>query len=94
MDAESWKAASKKRNCSFDEVKPLNRYMCVPNVEKTELLELCYDQIRPMVQSGKYLYEQSTAPIPLPPKKANPHYIVSYISAKTGGGVGFLHMKI
>lgn len=69
MDAESWKAASRKRNCSFDDVKPLNRYLCVPNVEKTELLEFCYDQIRPMVQSGKYLYEQSTAPHHPPLKK-------------------------
>lgn len=27
-------------------------------------------------------------PPPPSPKKTNPHYIVSYISAKTGGGVG------
>lgn len=95
MDAESWKAASKKRNCSFDEVKPLNRYMCVPNVEKTELLELCYDQIRPMVQSGKYLYEQSTAPIPLlPPKGQSSLHCIIHFGENRGRGRLFTYENI
>lgn len=70
MDAANWKTAARRRNCSFDDVKPINRYMCVPNQEKTEFLEFCYDQIRPMVQPGKYFYIFTNAayPILLPPK--------------------------
>nr|XP_034331315.1 uncharacterized protein LOC105339020 isoform X4 [Crassostrea gigas] len=51
-NAANWETAARRRNCSFDDVKPINRYMCVPNQEKTEFLEFCYDQIRPMVQPG------------------------------------------
>lgn len=54
-NATKWETAARRRNCSFDEVKPINHYMCVPNQEKTEFLEFCYDQIRPMVQTGTCL---------------------------------------
>lgn len=53
-NAANWETAARRRNCSFDEVKPKNLYLCVPNQEKTEFLEFCYDEIRPMVQPGKY----------------------------------------
>lgn len=52
MDAKDWETAARRRNCSFDDVKPINRYLCVPNQDKTEFLEFCYDEIRPMVQTG------------------------------------------
>lgn len=55
-NATKWETAARLRNCSFNEVKPINHYMCVPNQELTKLFEFCYDQIRPMVQNGKYLY--------------------------------------
>lgn len=64
MDATKWKTAARRRNCSFDDVIPINRYMCVPNQEMTEFLEFCYDEIRPMVQPGKYLYECSIVRTP------------------------------
>lgn len=58
-NAANWETAARRRNCSFDEVKPINLYLCVPNQEKTEFLEFCYDEIRPMVQPGKYSSELS-----------------------------------
>lgn len=58
-DATKWETAARQRNCNFDEAKPINLYLCVPNQEKTEFLEFCYDEIRPMVQPGKYSYELS-----------------------------------
>lgn len=51
QDSTAWKLASERRNCTQDE-SSRNRYICVPNENKTHLLEFCYDQIRPRVQEG------------------------------------------
>nr|XP_022291880.1 uncharacterized protein LOC111103131 isoform X2 [Crassostrea virginica] len=47
-NAVDWKQAAMQRNCSLTGVR--NTYMCLPNQEKTTLLEFCYDEVRPMVQ--------------------------------------------
>lgn len=81
-DAANWETAARRRNCSFDDVKPINRYMCVPNQEKTEFLEFCYDQIRPMVQPGKYFlyfYERSISN-PSSSKNNNRNFTIPYFN--------------
>ncbi|XP_062613715.1 heat shock 70 kDa protein 12A-like [Saccostrea cucullata] len=44
-----WDLRSRQLNCSNDDTKT-HRYHCVPNGQKTALLEFCYDVIRPLVQ--------------------------------------------
>ncbi|XP_061188745.1 uncharacterized protein LOC133196915 [Saccostrea echinata] len=44
-----WDLRSRHLNCSNDDTK-IHRYHCVPNSQKTALLEFCYDIIRPLVQ--------------------------------------------
>ncbi|XP_078322457.1 uncharacterized protein LOC111103131 isoform X2 [Crassostrea virginica] len=46
--AVDWEQAAKQRNCSLTGVR--DTYLCLPNQEKTTLLEFCYDKVRPMVQ--------------------------------------------
>ncbi|XP_078322460.1 uncharacterized protein LOC144622056 isoform X2 [Crassostrea virginica] len=47
-NAGDWKQAAKQRNCNLTGVR--NTYLCLPNQEKTTILEFCYDEVRPMVQ--------------------------------------------
>lgn len=92
-NATKWETAARRRNCSFDEVKPKNLYLCVPNQEKTEFLEFCYDEIRPMVQPGKYTcsYKHSL-PFPSFFKNINENvtlpYFIIWKRERGGGGIG------
>lgn len=43
--------ASKRLGCKYDQYGN-NQYICVPNVEKTSLVELCYDGIMGIQQKG------------------------------------------
>lgn len=44
--------ASKRLGCKYDQYGN-NQYLCVPNVEKTSLVELCYDGIMGIQQKGR-----------------------------------------
>lgn len=46
--------ASKRLGCKYDQYGN-NQYLCVPNVEKTSLVELCYDGIMGIQQKGRCL---------------------------------------
>ncbi|XP_061176059.1 serine/threonine-protein phosphatase 6 regulatory ankyrin repeat subunit A-like [Saccostrea echinata] len=50
LNTTDWNSSARRRNCSLDDVR--NRYLCVPNQQKSVLLEFCYDEVRPMVQKG------------------------------------------
>lgn len=46
-------SASLRRNCSKDDYKN-NQYMCIPNKEKTSLVEFCHEGNLKLIDEGKY----------------------------------------
>ena len=48
---EEIKKASEALGCGNDEFQR-NQYMCLPNVEKTSLVEICYDGIMGIQEEG------------------------------------------
>lgn len=49
--------ASDRLNCSTDKY-GTNQYMCVPNKEKTSLVEFCYDGVMELENNGKLSYSE------------------------------------
>ncbi|XP_062573683.1 uncharacterized protein LOC134235565 [Saccostrea cucullata] len=47
-----WRKASERLNCSLHYNKKLYRYHCLPDSKLTNLVEFCYDHIRPLVPKG------------------------------------------
>ncbi|XP_061190656.1 uncharacterized protein LOC133198627 isoform X2 [Saccostrea echinata] len=51
----SWYRAGSRLNCSHDANKRL-QYLCIPNQEKTALIEFCYDHIMGLFEKGYCLH--------------------------------------
>ncbi|XP_062571010.1 uncharacterized protein LOC134233029 [Saccostrea cucullata] len=51
----TWYEAGVRLNCSHDVHNRL-QYLCIPNQEKTTLLEFCYDKIMGLYEKGKCLH--------------------------------------
>ncbi|XP_056008297.1 heat shock 70 kDa protein 12B-like isoform X5 [Ostrea edulis] len=53
--AVAWRDSSDRLGCKFDSKDAKNRYHCVPDQQRSFLLEFCYDRTRTLVSIGKCL---------------------------------------
>lgn len=49
--------ASKRLECGFD-IYGNNQYMCIPNKEKTSLVEFCFQGVMGIVEKGQLYFEK------------------------------------